>query len=161
MITLLVIPLFASMVSAWHPATTSAEMHPTTRFLCELDTDKSPAAVNRRRRDAVARAAAVFSGKVVAVDRVSVRFEVETLWKGDPAKQLILATGMPADPDVWVEDVYQFALEEKYLVYAYLRAGSLTTDACSRTMPVVNASNGNVRSEMELNTFRRARKRNG
>ena len=80
------------------------------------------------------------SGKVVAVDRVSVRFEVETLWKGDPAKQLILATGMPADPDVWVEDVYQFALEEKYLVYAYLRAGSLTTDACSRTMPVVNAS---------------------
>jgi hypothetical protein len=136
----LAIPAFASLVAAWHPATTSAGIHPTPRFLCELDTDMSPAAVNQRRRDAVARAAAVFSGKVVAVDRESVRFEVETLWKGDTAKQLILTTGMPADPDIWVEDVYQFTRDRKYLVYAYFRRGSLTTDACSRTMPVVNAS---------------------
>jgi hypothetical protein len=105
-----------------------------------LDTDMSPTAVNRHRRDAVARAAAVFSGKVVALDRVSVRFDVEILWKGDPAKQLILATGMPADPAIWVEDVYQFARDRKYLVYAYFREGSLTTDACTRTMPVVDAS---------------------
>jgi hypothetical protein len=140
MSTSLAIAVFASMAAASHRGATGAGIHPMHRLLCELDADVSRAAVNRRRRDAVARAAAVFAGKVVAVDRVSVSFDVETLWKGDPAKQLILATGMPADSDIWVEDVYQFARDRKYLVYAYFRGGSLTTDACSRTMPVVDAS---------------------
>jgi hypothetical protein len=100
----------------------------------------SPAAVNRRRRDAVATAAVVFSGKVVAVDRVEVRFEVETVWKGDVPKELILATGMPEDLDVWVEDVYQFVQDREYLVYGYFLRGALSTDACTRTRPLLGAS---------------------
>ena len=65
---------------------------------------------------------------------------METVWKGDQAKQLILATRMPEDWDVWVEDVYQFVREREYLVYAYFRRGALSTDACTRTMPFVDAS---------------------
>jgi hypothetical protein len=141
MSTRLAVTVFASVIAAWHPGTTvSARIHSAPRFLCEVDTNMSPAAVNRRRRDAVATAAVVFSGKVIAVDRVKVRFEVETVWKGDAAKQLILATGMPEDSDVWVEDVYQFVREREYLVYASFRRGALSTDACTRTMPFVDAS---------------------
>jgi len=133
--------LCAFLFAAGHPAiTTSAPLHSDADSLCERDTDTSPAAVNRSRRDAVARAAAVFAGKVIALDRVRVRLEVKTVWKGNRDKELVLATGLPADLDVWVEDRYEFALGREYLVYAYYGAGALTTDACTRTMLLADAS---------------------
>jgi hypothetical protein len=132
--------VFASMVAAWHAAPTTEPINPRAGFLCELATDMSPAAVNRRRLDAVAMAAAVFSGRVVEVDRVTVRFQVETLWKGDPSQRVDSRDRHAEDPNIWVEDVYPFVLDTKYLVYAHLRRGALTTDACSRTMPVADAA---------------------
>jgi hypothetical protein len=85
-------------------------------------------------------AAAVFTGRVVEVDRVRVRLQADWFWKGEPEKDIVLSTGMPAEPNVWIEDTYEFALGHEYLVFAYLEpSGGMQTDACSRTRPAESA----------------------
>jgi hypothetical protein len=79
-------------------------------------------------------AAAVFTGMTVEVDRVTVRFKADWFWKSEPKKDITLLTGMPAEPNAWREDVFEFEQGRQYLVFAYKDpSGGMTTNACSRT----------------------------
>jgi hypothetical protein len=64
-------------------------------------------------------AVAVFTGKVVELDGVTVRFQADWFWKGEPKKDIALSTGLPAEPNAWREDVFEFAQGREYLVFAY------------------------------------------
>ena len=91
-------------------------------------------------------AAAVFTGMTVEVGRVAVRFQADWFWKGEPKKDITVLTGMPAEPNAWREDVFEFEQGRQYLVFAFKdQSGGITTDACSRTA-LTTAARGEIRA---------------
>lgn len=110
------------------------------RWICVIFPHDTPQETRKRRLDAFNSSAVIFTGKVIELDRVTVRFQVQWLWKGEPAKEIALFTGLPSDVTVWVEDVFTFVEGREYLVFAYRGSGGLTTNACSRTALIEKAS---------------------
>ena len=110
------------------------------RWICVIFPHDTPEETRKRRLEAFDSSAVIFTGKVIELDRVTVRFQVQWLWKGEPAKEIALFTGLPSDVNVWVEDVFTFVEGREYLVFAYRRSDGLTTNACSRTALVEKAS---------------------
>jgi hypothetical protein len=81
-------------------------------------------------------ATAVFSGKVMSIENqstllVRVTFLVESAWKGQVAKSVTIQTGGGGG-----DCGYRFEIGERYLVYAYGSAESLSTNICQRTRPL-------------------------
>lgn len=92
-------------------------------------------------RDARARAAAIFHGRVVSVESrwsllglvglhpgQEAHFEVLEVFKGTVGSRLVLPSGTGAGPCE-----FAFVSGEEYLVYAYEYAGRLEASLCSRT----------------------------
>lgn len=92
-------------------------------------------------------AAAVFAGKVVAVDIDEVRysktvtFEVASIWKGDIGKRVKVTTALHG-----ATCGYGFKKGGEYLVYCYASKAKdgepvvLRTNICTRTRPMANAA---------------------
>jgi hypothetical protein len=102
--------------------------------VCVKERQRSPEKVQADRRRAYDEAAAVFAGKVIALDAYAVRFRVEKRWKGEAQDEIRLSTGAVPGIDgtpLPQECSYQFRLGEKYLVYAYGAGEKLKTDICS------------------------------
>lgn len=82
--------------------------------------------------------AAVFSGKVVALEKadmsINVNFEVAQVWKGGIDKEVILTTALDS-----AACGYAFEEGKDYLVYAYEHEGALETGLCSRTALLADA----------------------
>jgi len=79
---------------------------------------------------------AVFSGKVTSIENqsqllVGVTFLVGSTWKGQVAQSVTIQTGGGAG-----DCGYRFEVGERYLVYAYGSAESLSTSICQRTRPL-------------------------
>jgi hypothetical protein len=83
------------------------------------------------------RASAVFSGEVIELDTVNVKFKVEKLWQGDFGDEITMSIGTK-DPETGYmirgSCDYRFKPGEKYLVFAYKTFdGALHTNICTRT----------------------------
>jgi hypothetical protein len=77
---------------------------------------------------------AVFVGEVMQINPegygVSVKFRVESVWKGKLTQEVIIFTGHGGG-----DCGYQFEVGESYLVYASGSNESLSTNICQRTAP--------------------------
>ena len=110
------------------------------RWLCEIFPHDTPEQTRKRRLEAFNSSTVIFTGTVIALDRLTARFQVQWLWKGEAAKEISMSTGLAGDVDWWVEDVFKFVEGREYLVFARRKSAGLTTDACSRTAPLEQAS---------------------
>jgi len=113
---------------------------PNTGYACSCDMPGNA-------QEELDRSSAVFSGEVIGIldknkngyiqssaDPIAVLFEVEETWKGVTQSQVIVYTAKDS-----TSCGYQFALNTKYLVYAYESDGSLNTSICSKTTPLTLA----------------------
>jgi len=102
-----------------------------------LDSHPTPEKIRADRLSAFEKATVVFSGEVVAKDRLTVKFKVDKIWKGDEAREITMLTGTKDNGDgtftVSTCD-YGFEKGERYLIYAYGPVAELKTHKCSRTM---------------------------
>ncbi len=90
-------------------------------------------------KKALARATAVFMGKVVDIDRsgghrVKVTFTVDTSYKGVSTKKVVVQTGRGGG-DCGI----RFTKGEIYVVYCHGKDKVLSTGSCSRTRPASRA----------------------
>ena len=78
---------------------------------------------------------AVFAGKVMEVKSegygVTVKFHVETVWKGKLSQEVTISTGQGGG-----DCGYRFQVGDEYVVYAYGSDGRLSTNICQRTAPL-------------------------
>jgi hypothetical protein len=82
-------------------------------------------------------AASVFSGEVIALDTLTVRFKLITMWKGNAFDEFTISTGtkkISEDRYLISSCDYNFKVGEKYLVYARTTDDNqLVAHACTRT----------------------------
>lgn len=118
------------------PATRAADC------VCVKEPPPSEEKVEADRRQVYDKAAAVFTGKVVALDAYSATFRLEKRWKGDSLEEVVLSTGAVPGHDgtpLPEECSYQFHLGEEYLVYAFGAGKKMRAYVCS-TLLVKNAA---------------------
>lgn len=107
--------------------------------VCGLLKDPTPAQVREQFIEEMQKAKVIFSGEVLFRDKYTVLFQVSKVWKGAPARALILHTGTKNNGDGTITTSscdYRFALGEKYLVYAREEEGgdgALITYQCTGT----------------------------
>lgn len=109
---------------------------------CTCDLPLGKLTVKQQVKKARAQSQAVFVGKVLEVVRssesfsVSVKFRVESSWKGKLPRELSLTTGL-GNGDCG----YPFEIRQKYLVYAYgSDENRLATNICQRTPGLIEAA---------------------
>jgi hypothetical protein len=128
--------LFVVLIFSLPPATRAADC------VCVKESHPSEEKVKADRRQVYDKAAAVFVGKVVAIDAYSVTFRLEKRWKGDSLDEVILSTGAVPGYDgtpLPEECSYQFHLGEEYLVYAFGASKKMKAYICS-TVLIKNAA---------------------
>ena len=128
--------LFVVLIFSLPPATLAVDC------VCIKESHPSEEKVKADRRQVYDKAAAVFVGKVVALDAYSVTFRLEQRWKGDSLDEVILSTGAVPGYDgtpLPEECSYQFHLGEEYLVYAFGAAKKMKAYICP-TLLLKNAA---------------------
>lgn len=79
---------------------------------------------------------AVFSGEVIEMDSLIIKFKVEKAWKGDVKDEVSIATGAVKSEDGFFLSStcdYKFELGKKYLIFANSSKGKLKASKCSWT----------------------------
>jgi hypothetical protein len=79
--------LFVVLIFSLRPTTRAADC------VCVKESHPSEERVKADRRQVYDKAAAVFVGKVVALDAYTVTFRLAKRWKGDSLDEVILSTG--------------------------------------------------------------------
>lgn len=86
--------------------------------------------------------ASVFSGEVVGLDMLTVKFRIMTTWKGDALEEFTMSTGaVKLGEDSYRSSScdYDFKVGEKYLVYArWAENNQLIARSCTRTRVLSN-----------------------
>jgi TonB family protein len=103
----------------------------------------------------LARATAVFSGKVVGrdyvvektasgrVQRLIIKIRVERVWKGDISPDVTMYTSevhLPNGVTDSIEEDFRFEDEKDYLIYAFGKSDHLMTSKCTRTRELSKAA---------------------
>lgn len=110
--------------------------------VCVLDPNPTPEKIKAERLNAFEKAAVVFTGEVVSLDLLTVKFKVDKIWKGHEAEEITMLTGAKDNGDGTFTSSscdYGFSKGQKYLVYAYGPPEELKTHACSRTAMLKHA----------------------
>jgi hypothetical protein len=87
-------------------------------------------------------ASAVFSGRVVAADQTMARFQVEKVWKGKEAAEILMLTGNEtfANGRMLISScAYNYVQGQDYVVYARASVEGLISSPCTRTGPLQDA----------------------
>jgi hypothetical protein len=105
---------------------------------------KTTAQITAEVRAAVQGAAAVFSGKVIGVDALSVTFVVDSVWKGSVTRLFVMSTGAVANADgTMTISSCDFSFREgrSYVVFAHPAGdkGALHASACELTADLKDA----------------------
>lgn len=103
---------------------------------CSMDPNPTPEKIIVARLNALEKAAVVFTGEVVFLDRFTVKFKVDKIWKGKEAEEITMLTGTKDNGEGTITSSscdYSFNKGEKYLVYAEGPPEELQTHFCSRT----------------------------
>jgi len=104
--------------------------------VCVLDPNPTPEKIIADRLKAFENASAVFTGEVVSLDVLSVKFKVNKIWKGEASPEITMLTGTRNNGDGTFTSNscdYSFTQGQQYLVYAYGSPGEMKTHQCSRT----------------------------
>ena len=110
--------------------------------VCVKEAHPSAQKIEADRRQAYGEAAAVFTGKVVALNAYAVKLKPVKRWKGDDADEVVISTGAVPGPDgtpIPDDCDYNFRLGAEYLVYARGVAGKLRAYLCS-ALPIKDAA---------------------
>ena len=110
--------------------------------ICVLEPNLTPEKDTANRLVAFEKATAIFTGEVVSLDLLTVKFKVDKIWKGEEAKEVTMLTGTRDNGDGTFTSSscdYHFEKGAKYLIYAYGPVGKLQTHFCSRTMLLESA----------------------
>jgi hypothetical protein len=89
------------------------------------------------------RAVAIFSGEVIADDIVTVRFNLDRVWKGELPKEFPMSTGIQLTQNGMSSNDcdYSFQSGKKYLVFAYgSSVSTMRAYVCSRTRKLSDAT---------------------
>jgi len=84
----------------------------------------------------------IFSGEVLSVDMMEVKFRVDRVWKGEDKKEITMSTGARREEGGSIRFSscdYGFKLGEKYIVYAKVIEDNLQTSECTGTRLYKNA----------------------
>jgi hypothetical protein len=127
--------------------------------VCVLDPNPTPEKIRADRLKAFENASAVFTGEVVSLDLVTVKFKVNKIWKGEAAPEISMLTGARDNGDgtFTVNSCeYSFTEGQQYLVYGYGSPGEMKTHQCSRTTLTKYAEKemqglDEIRSPIEMN----------
>ncbi len=79
---------------------------------------------------------AIFSGEIIEMNKLTVKFKVEKVWKGDFKGELTMITGtvmIKEGVDLSDPEDYDFELGKKYLVFAHGPIDKLKATTCSWT----------------------------
>ncbi|HBB87140.1 MAG TPA: hypothetical protein DC047_05955 [Blastocatellia bacterium] len=116
-----------------------------TAFACSCVFEpgkRSSAEINTAIAKEFNESASVFSGEVVALDILTVKFRVITMWKGDALEEFTMSTGtVKLGEDLYRSSScdYSFKVGEKYLVYArWAENNQLIALSCTRTRVLSN-----------------------
>jgi hypothetical protein len=104
--------------------------------VCVLDPNPTPEKIRADRLKAFENASAVFTGEVVSLDLITVKFKVNKIWKGEASPEISMLTGARDNGDgtfTVTSCDYSFTKDQRYLVYAYGPPGEMKTHQCSRT----------------------------
>jgi len=104
--------------------------------VCMFEPNITPERIKAQRLEAFEKATVVFLGEVVWLDRLTIKFKVDRIWKGPEAEDITMQTGTKDNGDGTFTSSscdYGFSRGQNYLVYAYGPANELKTHACSRT----------------------------
>jgi len=104
--------------------------------VCVLDPHPTPEKIRTDRLKAFENASAVFTGEVVSLDTLTVKFKVNKIWKGEASPEITMLTGTRNNSDGTFTSNscdYSFTQGQQYLVYAYGSPGEMKTHKCSRT----------------------------
>ncbi len=113
--------------------------------MCALSPEaKSTAQIAAEVKTAVEKAAAVFSGKVIGVDPMSVTFLVDNVWKGPVTRLFVMSTGAIANGDgtMTISSCdYPFRDGASFVVFAHAGKdnGPLHANSCEFTADLKNA----------------------
>ncbi|MCI0661952.1 MAG: hypothetical protein L0220_12845 [Acidobacteria bacterium] len=104
--------------------------------------NSTPEGIRKKYTDEADWASVIFSGEVISVDMLEVKFKVDRVWKGEDKKEITMSTGVRKNEDGTVSFTscdYDFAQGEKYIVYARVVKDYLQTSQCSGTRLFKNA----------------------
>lgn len=111
--------------------------------VCVLDPNPTPEKIRADRLKAFETATSVFTGEVVSLELLTVKFKVNKIWKGEASPEISLLTGARDNSDgtFTVNSCdYSFTAGQRYLVYAYGSPGEMKTHQCSRTVLIKYAA---------------------
>lgn len=106
-----------------------------TAWACSCVATNEDLSLREKVESAKNMAAAVFTGKVLEITKVSnsqnsVKFEIDLVWKGVDDSEVSLVTGSQSGADCG----FAFETGKNYLVYAFEHEdGALGTNICQRT----------------------------
>jgi hypothetical protein len=103
--------------------------------LCSITPNQTPEQIKEERLKAYKNADAVFSGRVIEINRWEAKFKVEKIWKGDSIDEIKMLMHGKNQKGEYVTSScdFTFRFDESYLVYAYKTTDGLKTHACSRS----------------------------
>jgi hypothetical protein len=107
--------------------------------VCQCKCAHVPGSTYLTAHEALKTSDVVFTGEIVEVkkgasaDEYGVNFKIKSVWKKDVGESVVLRTYRVSCGFFGEEG-------DKYLVYAYVREGALTTNGCTRTTPLAKAS---------------------
>src|ERR1043166_3806165 len=104
--------------------------------VCVLNPNPTPEKIRADRLRAFENASAVFTGEVVSLDLLTVKFKANKIWKGEASPEITMLTGTRNNGDGTFTSnscYYSFTQGQQYLVYAYGSPGEMKTHQCSRT----------------------------
>lgn len=111
-------------------------------YACSCGTPDPKLSLNKQIQKSLKSAEAVFSGKVIKIEKAStfavkVTIKIENVWKGDLPEMTTLITGLGSG-----DCGFSFETERTYLIYANgnLKENFLATGICSRTNLLALAS---------------------
>ena len=113
-----------------------------TACVCIELSHPTPEEVRKKLIEEADLASVIFSGEVISVDMMEVKFRVDRVWKGEDKNEITMSTGARKTEEGEIRFTscdYEFKMGEKYIVYAKVIEGNLQTAQCTGTRLYKNA----------------------
>jgi hypothetical protein len=114
----------------------------TSACVCIEFPNPTPEQVRKRLIEEADWANVIFSGEVLSVDTLKVKFKVDRVWRGEYKNEITMSTGAKRAKEGNVSFSscdYEFKAGEKYIVYAKMIGDDLQTSKCTGTGLLKNA----------------------
>ena len=114
----------------------------TSACVCTSLPNPTPEQIRAQLAYELKNARIVFSGEVIQLDKFTVKFKIEKVWKGDIKEEIILSTGtrdIGNNRIIWSSCDHWFERGGKYLVYAQGSGEEMQANSCGGTGKIGNS----------------------